>query len=105
MKNLLIVLSLFGLYAQFANAAPYRCSDEKTYLASFAISPASSKVNLVVKSADGNHTISAATFLRLEALDPSPAHSGKPQLARFSLSMLFPGTRLQTHLCARTLLS
>jgi hypothetical protein len=50
MKKLLIAIALFGLNAQSATAASYRCSDEKTVLANFALSPVGSTVNLVVHS-------------------------------------------------------
>jgi len=47
----------------------------------FAFLGADLKLSAFSKSADGNHTILAATFPRLETLDDLPAHPWKPQLA------------------------
>jgi len=44
------------------------------------------KLSAFSKSTDGNRTILAAAFLRLEVLDASPAHPRRPQLAWFFLS-------------------
>jgi len=47
----------------------------------FASLGANLKLSAFSKSAEGNQGILAAIFPRWEALDPSPAHPRKPQLA------------------------
>jgi len=47
----------------------------------FRFPGANLKLSAFSKSAEGNQGILAAIFPRWEALDPSPAHPRKPQLA------------------------